>query len=140
MKRISLILECSTVLLLCAGGGCISHLWKNGPLTLDIASTALIVPAIATILFLFVSFGIPDLYAVDGLRFPLNFTLPLIYAAALVLTMTLISRVGPSIMRIPDQLEAIKVWGNVWVVGTTLVAGIVCLSVLGFLERDRPER
>ncbi|HVT11868.1 MAG TPA: hypothetical protein VHE55_06350 [Fimbriimonadaceae bacterium] len=137
MKRTTLIIECACVLLLCAAGGCLSHLWKNGPLTLDIASTALIVPAIATTLFLCVSFGIPDLYAVDGLRFPLNVTLPVVYGATLVLTMILISRVGPSIVKVSSRLEAINVWANGWVLATTILAGVVCLSVLGFLERDR---
>jgi len=124
-------------MLLCAAGACLSHIWKNGPLTLDIAGIALLVPVSSALLFVCISLGVPDLYAVNSLRFPLNLTLPAIYVASLMLTMTLISRVGLSITRIPDKLAAINVWASGWLLGSTFVAGVVCLSILGILEHDR---
>jgi len=137
VKRFVLVFECCSVLLLCAGGACLSHLWKNGPLTLQIAGVGLVVPTISAILFFCLSIAVPDLYAVNSLRFPLNMTLPLIYAATLLLTMTLISRVGLSITRVPDALGAINVWSNWWLLATTLIAGVICLTILGLLERER---
>jgi len=138
VKRLVLVLECACVLLLCAAGASLSHLWKSGPLSLQLAGVALIVPTISAILFLCLSLGVPDLYSVDSIRFPLNLTLPLIYVATLWLTMDLMSRVGLSITRLPDAMSAIKVWNDPWVLGSTLVAGVICLSILGVLERDRP--
>lgn len=128
------------MLLLCAGASCLCFLWQNGPLTSPIAGVALIVPSISALLFLCLSIGVPDLYAVERLRFPLNLTLPTIFVATLLLTMVLISRVGLSITRMPDTLAAINVWTNWWILGTTLVAGVICLSILGIFERERPER
>jgi len=100
------------------------------------AGVALIVPTASALLFICISLGVSDLYAVGSLRFPLNLTLPAIYVGSLILTMTLITRVGLSITRIPDNLAAINVWANGWMLGSTFVAGVLCLSVLGILEHD----
>lgn len=128
------------MLTLCAAGACLSHVWKNGPLTTHTAGVALIVPFIAAILFLTISLAVPDLYAVGTLRFPLNFTLPLIYVSSLLLTLALVTRVGLSITKPPEQLVTLNIWANWWMLGATLIAGVLCLTVLGLLERDRKER
>lgn len=127
-------------MMLCAAGACLSHLWKSGPLTLQIASVALIVPAMSTVLYLGTSLGVPDLYALNRLRFPLTVTLPLIYTAMLLLSATLISRVGLSITRMPDTFAAINVWADWWVLAITFAAGAICLSLLGVFEGERQER
>jgi hypothetical protein len=137
VKRTVLVLECATVLLLCAGGTGLIHLWKTGPLTFQIASTGLLVPAFTTILFLCVSLGIPDLYAVGRIRFPLNVTLPILYTAMLLLSMTLLSRVGLSISRVPDSYSAINIWSSWWVLFSTFLAGSIFLTVLSLFERPQ---
>jgi hypothetical protein len=137
VKRTILVLEVSTVLLLAAIGSSFAHVWKSGPLTFELGSVALIIPAMTTVLFLCVSIGVPDLYAVDRLRFPLNFTLPAIHTAMLLLSTTLVSRVGLSISRVPDNFTVVNVWSEPRVLAVTFVAGVLCLSVLGLLDRDR---
>ena len=114
-----------------------SHLWKSGPLTLQVASIALVVPTISALLFVCISIGVPELYAVDRLRFPINITLPVIYVGTLLLTMSLLSRVGLSITKVPDNLAAINIWTNPWLLATTFLGGVICLSVLAVLEKDR---
>jgi hypothetical protein len=125
------------VLLLAAIGSSFAHIWKAGPFTFQVASVGLIIPAMTTVLFLCVSIGVPDLYAVDRLRFPLNLTLPAIHTAMLFLSTTLVSRVGLSISRVPDNFNIISVWSEPRVLVITFVAGVLCLSVLGLLDRDR---
>ena|SRR5579862_431341 len=126
--------------MICAIGIGLSHFWKMGPLTLQTAGVALVVPAITSVLFICLSFSVPDLYAVNSLRFPITLTLPLIYIVSLLLTMMLLSRVGLSITRMPDGLSAIDIWASPGTLGLTLIGGFACLSVLGLLERERKER
>jgi hypothetical protein len=57
----------------------------------------------------------------------------------LFLSTTLISRVGLSISRTPDNFSAINVWAEPRVLVITFVAGVLCLSVLGLLARDREQ-
>ncbi len=137
MKRVNLILECSAVMLLCAAGECLAHLWKQQDLTWHIAAVAMIVPVTASALFFCVSVSVPELYAVGAIRFPLNLTLPTIFISLILLVMTLVSRVGIGIARLPEGLDSINVWANGWVITTTLVAAILCLTALSALGRDQ---
>src|SRR5512142_3166206 len=121
---------------MCAVGVSLGHLWKNGPLTFDLVASALIVPSVSAALLVCISLGVPELYSVNALRFPLNLTLPVIYTALLLVTTALMSHMWPSIMRMPDKLEAIETWGNGYVLFVTLLAGVLCLSVLALLERE----
>lgn len=140
MKRSSLILETAVILLLCASGAAISHLWKQGPLTFEIAGAAMIVPAITTALFMCISAAVPELYAVGRLRFPITVTLPLIYGVTLWMSMILMSRVGLSITKVPDRLTAITIWSSPVLLGLTVLAGVLCLSLVGTLARESQER
>lgn len=137
MKRTALILEVGLVLLLCAGGAALSHLWKKGPLSIEIAGVALLIPCVSTILFLCISMAVPELYAVGRLRFPLTLTLPVVYSAILATSTALLTRVGLSITKVPDRFEAINLWSNPWLLLWTTLAGVLCLSALGALAKER---
>ena len=100
----------------------------------------MVVPSMSTLLFLCISAAVPDLYGSGRLRFPVTVTLPLIYVATLWMSMTLMSRVGLSIADVPDRLSAITIWANHWLLFVTLLAAVICLSVLGLLAREREER
>ncbi len=100
---------------------------------MQLVGASLAVPTLSSILFLCISVAVPDLYAVNSLRFPLNLTLPTIYVATLILTMTLMTRVGLSITRVPSALDQMKIWAEWQVLLSTLLVGIVVLSLLGLL-------
>lgn len=117
-----------------ATGVCLAYFWHAGSLSLQLASTALLVPAISTILFLCLSIGINDLYATNSLRFPLNLTLPTIFTALLFLSTILLSKVGLSISRIPESFSAIHIWSSPWLLVSTFAAGVVALSLLALFE------
>lgn len=138
MKRSLLITESTCVLLIAAAAASFSHLWRGGVISIPVIGASLIVPVIASLMFVCISVSVPDLYAVGKLRFPINVTLPCVYVSILILTLILISRVGPSIMRVPEKLNAINIWSDGWVLMATLVTGIVCLSALGAFIRERP--
>ena len=137
MKRATLILESAFALMLCSAGVCLSYLWYGGGVTLPTISVALMIPAITTVLFLCVSIGVPDLYAPGSLRFPLTLTLPILYVSMLLLTMMLMSRIGLSITRVQENLVAIGVWANGWILATAFVTGAMCLWGLGSLSQKR---
>ena len=140
MSRSKLIIEAACILMLGSAGVCLSFLMRSGPLAFPHVGVAFLIPAISTVLFLCVSLAVPDLYAVGSMRFPLTVTLPLIYVAMLLLTTMLITRLGLSIARVPDNLATINVWANGWLLLGSYGAGVLFLSAVGKMAGKTAER
>jgi hypothetical protein len=140
VSRSKLIIEAACILLLGSAGVCLSFLLRSGPVTLATIGPAFLVPSISTVLFLCVSMAVPDLYAVGSMRFPLTFTLPLVYVAMLLLTTMLITRVGVSIARIQDNLLPMNIWASAPLLLWTYLTGVLFLSAVGKLGGKTAER
>lgn len=138
MSRLILVLKSAGLLLLGSGITCAAFLGKAGVLSLPALGISLVIPGLATLLYLCVALAIPELFAGDKLQFPLNFTLPAVYTGLVLLTVTLISRIGPTITRAPEALNVMGIWASWPLLFASFLAGALALTIFGAKRRDQP--
>jgi len=91
-------------------------------------------PAVATALFLVTSLAVPSLLAPRRLVFPLNVTLPPVFAAFLLLTVMLLTSTGNSLILPYDRLRAAMFWASPSVLVLVTLSQVLCLTVLAMLK------
>lgn len=134
-------LEAVIVLFMCSAGIGLARAWKSGQDTGIDYAVMLAVPAAAALLFALITSFVPSLVAGGRLRFPLNFTLPLVYTALLALAVALIARLGSnaavSLTKMPAELRNLHVWAEERTLGFSLVAQVIALSALAAFNSGR---
>ena len=93
-------------------------------------------PAIAAIMFLITAFSVPSLLAPKRLVYPLNVTLPLVFAAYVVLTGMLLTSTGSSLIIPFDKLRVALFWLSPRVLILVTLSQIACLTALTKLKAE----
>ncbi len=109
-SKVVLAIACAGVLFFCSAAIVVFQLWQAGPQSTVRYGVALGVPFAATGFFLGTCVLVPNVLAVGKLRFPLNITLPLIFAALVLLVVTLWTSTGNSLVAGPEILRTAKIW------------------------------
>jgi len=94
------------------------------------------IPAFATILFLLTAFRVSGLLAPGRIAYPLNITLPPVFAAYLVLTVLLLTSTGSSLIIPFDRLKAAMFWISPTVLGLVTFSQFLCLTALTKLKAE----
>jgi len=110
--------------------------WHSNPSSKASYGIVLGFPAIATLVFLAVSMIVPGLYAPRRMKFPLNFTLPLVYTSLLILTVILCTSTGNSLILPFEQLKIAKFWLSPAVLALLVFSQVVCLSAMVILKSE----
>ena len=138
-RHVGLALECGLLLFL--GSAAVGMYWlsRSGPLEgVPLLMTAA-VPACASLILVGLSMLVPTLFAVNGMRFPLNVTLPLVHTALIFMALVLFTSSKASIQRLPEPFEVVLLWSETRALATSLAAGIVLLSLVVAFHHWRPQ-
>jgi len=134
--RFVLACQCGLILYACCAGYGAYMVWHSNPSSKASYGIVLGFPAIATLVFLAVSMIVPGLYAPRRMKFPLNFTLPLVYTSLLILTVILCTSTGNSLILPFEQLKIAKFWLSPAVLALLVFSQVVCLSAMVILKSE----
>ena len=135
-STIDLILESSSALFICGALFAIVWLYLQGERSVIALVVATSLPAAASLLLLLVALGVPGVYAIGKLSFPLNVTLPVIHGS-IVFMLAELTKGSFGLERPPQQLEAAMQWDNLGFLGLAVLFQILILSALT-LRRPTP--
>ena len=93
-------------------------------------------PALATVFFLLTAFNVPGLLAPGRVVFPLNITLPLVFAAFVLVTEMLLTSTGSSLIIPFDRMRAAAFWATPEVLGLVTFSQVLCLTALTKLKGE----
>jgi hypothetical protein len=96
-------------------------------------------PAVATALFLATAIAVPGLLAPKKLVFPLNLTLPLVFASYVVLTVMLLTSTGSSLIVPYDRLRVAMFWASPSVLILVTLSQVLCLTMLSMFKSQPVE-
>lgn len=137
MRALAFVTGCVTVLLLVA----IAVAYASVPESARQAGAPLfyylLVPVVAAALMLGSAIPAAAMFAPFRFVFPLNLTLPLVYAAMLLVAASMVTQMPSAIERLPSQLLPALNWFQADLI--VKVAGAQCafLTVLGLFGRRR---
>lgn len=132
MRRGILVAKIAILLFLCAAGPALVHLSSASADSRSLI-VALAAPAAASLLLMCLCISVPELIPGERPLFPINVTFPILHGALTLLTVTLVSRVGVTIQRPPEQIAPMTVWLQPAVLGPTVLISAIALSGLVFL-------
>lgn len=135
-NRIHLAVTCALVLYACAAGYGGYFLVRLSASPLHYVGVILGLPALATALFLLTAFNVPGLLAPGRLIYPLNLTLPLVFAAYVVLAEMLLTSTGSSLIIPFEKLRVASFWTSPKVLILVTVSQILCLTALTKLKGE----
>jgi hypothetical protein len=135
-NRFTLAFTCAIVMYACAAGYGGYFVLHGSTSPLQYLGVILGLPAFASILFLLTAFNIPGLLAPGRLVFPLNLTLPPVFAAYLVLTKMLLTSTGSSIIIPFEKLRVASFWTKPEVLILVMASQMVCLTALTKLRSE----
>ncbi len=93
-------------------------------------------PAIAAAMFVLTAANVPGLLAPGRLVFPLNLTLPPVFAAYTVLSVVMLTNTGSSLTVPFDGLRVATLWTSKEVLMIVTGTQIICLSALTRFKRE----
>jgi hypothetical protein len=93
-------------------------------------------PAFATILYVLTAFNVPGLLAPGRLIYPLNLTLPIVFAAFVVLAEMLLTSTGSSIIIPMEKMRIATFWTSPKVLFLVTLSQILCLTALTKLRGE----
>jgi len=134
--RFSTACTCGLIMYACAAGYGAYFVIRSTSTPSMYLGVILGLPAVATVLFLLTSFAVPSLLAPRRMAFPLNLTLPFVYAAFVVLTVMLLTSTGSSLIIPFDRLRAAEFWKQPAVLALVTFSQIVCLTALTKLNAE----
>ncbi|MGV3614642.1 MAG: hypothetical protein ACO1SV_04820 [Fimbriimonas sp.] len=115
------------------------RLRQMGVMGFEPTVVVLALPISATLLYVLMTFLVPSLLAPGRIAFPLNLTLPVVYAALTVASVVLWTTTGSAVFQVPDVLQVAQLWKQP---ATLVIVGIgqaITLTALGFLSRKPSE-
>lgn len=119
------------LLFYCAASlGCY-QIWQSKPESITPYLLAIAVPFFTLLPYWMVSSAVPNLYATRRLRFPLTMTLPIVYSLLNVLSATLWSNTGNSLVRPNPVLDVLALWFNPTLILLLVVLQFMVLSLAG---------
>jgi hypothetical protein len=130
--RLHLAVECALVLFACTAGPATVQVW----LTRAEASgywMVVGVPLCAAVVFILLSLTLPALYAVSGLRYPLQVTLPVVYTCLLPVCAALWTTTPEELMANFESTRYAFVWqqpGALLIAGGAQILGMVLLTAI----------
>lgn len=93
-------------------------------------------PAIAACLFILTAANVPGLLAPGRLVFPLNLTLPPVFAAFLILLVLLLTKTDSGLIVPFEKLRAVQFWTSKEVLTVVTLSQIICLTALTKLKGE----
>ena len=135
-NRFSLACTCGLTMYACAAGYGGYFVFRGSSSPTQYLGVILGLPAVATILFLLTAFNIPGLLAPGRIAFPLNLTLPPVFAAYVVLTVMLLTSTGSSLIIPFDRLRVALFWTSPAVLILVTLSQILCLTALTKLKAE----
>jgi hypothetical protein len=135
-NRLALACTSALVLFACAAGYGGYFVYRGTPTPGHYLGVILGLPALATLLFLVAAFNVPGLLAPGRLVFPLNITLPLVFAAFVVLTEMLLTSTGSSLIIPVDRIRVATFWISPNVLVLVTFSQMVCLTALAKLKAE----
>ena len=135
--RFSLACVCAFTMYACAAAYGAFFVYRSSATPGLYLGVILGLPALAAILFIFTAVLVPNLLAPRRLVFPLNLTLPPVYAAYVVLSVMLLTSTGSSLILPYDRIRAALFWTRPGILILVTLSQILCLSVLA-LFRSQP--
>jgi hypothetical protein len=94
------------------------------------------IPALATLLYLLTAINVPGLLAPGKLVYPLNITLPPVFAAYVVLTEMLLTSTGSSLIVPFDRIRVAMFWTSPKVLVIVTLSQVLCLTALTKLNAE----
>jgi hypothetical protein len=125
---------CGVTLFLCSAAVGAFHVYMSRPVDVLPYALVIAVPFMTTISFLLVSALVPTMYGGGKLVFPVTVTLPIVYSVLVMVSATLWSTTGSSLVRPQPILDVIGVWFNPTVVMLTVVIEFVVLTLMGKMQ------
>jgi len=135
-SRFSLACTCGLVMYACAAGYGGYFLYRGSTSPGHYVGIILGLPALATVFFLLTAFNVPGLLAPGRLVFPLNITLPLVYAAFVVLTEMLLTSTGSSLIIPFDRMRVAALWATPEALLLVAFSQCLCLTGLAMLKAE----
>ena len=92
------------------------------------------IPAVAMAFFMVTTLIVPNLLAPRRVTFPLNLTLPPVFAAFTVLSVMLLTSTGNSLIVPYDRVRAAMFWASPYVLILVTISQVLCLTLLSLLK------
>jgi hypothetical protein len=139
LDRVSLAMECGMVLFVCTAGPASYLLWRSG-LTVKAGYSLVVgIPAIATLGYVFLATLVPSLVLTRRIRYPINFTAPVVYGGLLMAIATLWTTTPVGFLENHEIIKLGRIWLQPGILVLTGGLGTVCLSMIALLgTRDTP--
>ena len=133
-SRFALASTCGLVMYACAAGYGGYFVLRDPSTPRVYLGVILGLPAVAMALFLATSLLVPSLLAPQRMVFPLNFTLPPVFAAFTVLSVMLLTSTGNSLIVPYDRVRAAMFWASPYVLLLVTISQVLCLTLLALLN------
>lgn len=135
-NRLFLAIQLGAILFVCSASFGVFQTSRLAPANRLAYAFVLGIPASATLLFILLATVIPGILAVGGIKFPLNVTLPVLFAALTLASVVLWTT--PNLALI-NQFE-IQTYGLIWKQPLQLgVAALAQMGILTFLTAVRED-
>ncbi len=134
-QRWQLSLECVLVLFACSAGPASLLVWLNGAEASGAYWMMIGVPATASAAFVAISLLVPGLFAVGGLRFPLQITLPLTFSSLILLSAAMWTTTPEEIVSSFDVIRFARLWQQPGALLITLGAEMFGMAILTAFRR-----
>ena len=133
-SRFALASTCGLIMYACAAGYGGYFVLRDSSTPRVYLGVILGLPAVAMAFFLVASLLIPSLLAPRRMAFPLNFTLPPVFAAFTVLSVMLLTSTGNSLIVPYDRVRAAMFWASPFVLLLVTISQVLCLTLLTLLK------
>ncbi len=109
--------------------GCF-HVWRQGAGSPAVYFVIAAIPLSAALLLIGLAALLPNFVGVGSIRFPLNVTMPLAFAAVTVATVMLWTTTGNGLVATPEILRSANLWVNASLLSVTTLAQFLVLSLV----------
>jgi hypothetical protein len=136
--RLFLVFELGTLAFITSALPIVTHLWRRGEDRMPVYVVGLLVPSSAAMLLVIALVMMPSILAVNRIRWPLNVTIPLLFAQFAWLVSEIGLATQSSLVSGPDMLQIARLGATPRLLAAAMIAQFVCLSLLSLIRWEKP--